>query len=170
MAVQTSGSVTIEIGVVGDLKRIVLNGTVGDQIQVGFRAKDGDKEVQVGTFTSIIGSVATALGAGPKFKADFEDKLTKLAAIGPLAPVVNQLQNAALYVTDLYLSANYMEESQGAAKKFIVQNAAFGFRVEFSELELGPVKIVGFGVLFEYTVDKSVPAGGVGKLTTRPQH
>ena len=168
MAVQTSGSVTLEIGIAGDVKRIVLDGTVVDQIQVGFRAKDGDKEVQVGTFTSIIASVAKALGAGDNFKVEFEKKLTDLEAITPLAPVVKQLREAALYVTDLYLSANYEEDPPGSGqKKFVVQNAAFGFRVEFSELELGPVKIVGFGVLFEYTVDKSV-SGGSGKLTTRP--
>jgi hypothetical protein len=168
MAVQTSGSVTLKIGKAGDLKNIVLNGTVGDQIQVGFRAKDGDKEVQVGTFTTIITSVATALGAGPNFETDFNQKLTDLAVIAPLAEVVKQLREAALYVTDMYLSANYMEDPpQSGQKKFVVQDAAFGFRVEFSELELGPVKIVGFGVLFEYTVDKT-GNGGSGKLTTRP--
>jgi hypothetical protein len=84
MAVQTSGSVTLEIGVLGDVKRIVLDGTVGDQIQVGFRAKDGGREVQVGTFTSIIGSVAQALGAGDNFKVEFEKKLTDLEVIAPL--------------------------------------------------------------------------------------
>lgn len=166
MAVQTSGSVTLEIGIPGDLKRIVLDGTVGDQIQVGFRAKDGDKEIQVGTFTSIIASVAKALGAGDNFEPDFKEKLAQLKTITPLSPVVDQLENAALYVTDLYLSANYKEKTPGTPKEFVVQNAAFGFRVEFSELALGPVKIVGFGVLFEYTVD-STGNGGNGKLTTR---
>jgi hypothetical protein len=165
MTIQTSGSVTVEIGIPGDIKNFVLGGTVGNQIAVGFRAKDGDKEVAVGTFTSIIGSVAKALGAGDDFQKQFEDRLKELEAIGPLAPVVKQLREAALYVTDLYIAAQYNEGTQ----KYELRNASFGFRVEFSELELGPVKIVGFGVLFEYTKDPAVEGAATGKLTTRPR-
>ena len=146
MTVQTSGSVTLEIGKDGDRRKIVLNGTVGNQIQVGFRAKDGDEEIQVGTFASIIKSVGEALGV-TNFKERFEARLDELAEITPLKPVVKELRGAALYVTDLALSAEYSEEND----KYEVTSAAFGFRVEFAGLELGPVKLAGFGVLFEYS-------------------
>lgn len=165
MAMQTSGSVTVEIGIPGDTKNFILGGTVGNQIQVGFRAKDGDKEVAVGTFVTIIGSVGKALGAGDEFGKKFDARLTELEGIKPLEPVVKQLREAALYVTDLYIAAQYNEDTS----TYELRNASFGFRVEFAELELGPVKIVGFGVLFEYTKDPAIEGAAVGKLTTRPR-
>lgn len=165
MSIQSSGSVTIEIGVEGDRRSFILDGTVGNQIAVGFRAKDGDKEVALGSFATIISSVATALGAGPDFETKFKARLDELEQITPLKPVVTQLREAALYVTDLYIAAQYNDTT----KTYELRNASFGFRVEFYQLELGPVKIVGFGVLFEYTKDPAIEGGSTGKLTTRPR-
>ncbi|MEO9827712.1 MAG: hypothetical protein ABJF50_25230 [Paracoccaceae bacterium] len=162
MAVQTSGSVALEIGSAGDRRKIVLDGQVGNQIQVGFRAKDGDKEIKVGSFTDVVGTVAEALGAGPDFQTEFEARLTDLEAVGPLKPVVIELREAQLFVTDLALQANYDE----AASTYKFQSGAFGFRVEFAQLELGPIKLVGFGVLFEYTEDAT--GAGAGAMRALP--
>lgn len=148
MTVQTSGSITFELRSNGEAEPIVLYGVVGNQIQVGFRAKDGDKEVKIGTFTSVIGSVASSFGL-PDFQERFEARLTELEQIGPLIPIVSQLRTAQLYVTDMALTAQYDEGTDS----YVVQSVAFGFRVEFSNLTLGPIGIAGFGVLFEYSQD-----------------
>lgn len=161
--VQTSGSVTLEIGPGGDRRRIVLDGQVGNQIQVGFRAKDGDTEIAVGCFETVIDSVASALGAGTGFSEGFKNRLAELSGIEGLKDVAAQLLTAQLYVTDLALSATYIDE----AAEYKFESGAFGFRVEFPQLILGPIKVVGFGVLFEYSVNKDGEAQGV--LNSLPQ-
>lgn len=173
MTVQTAGSLTLEIGPEGDRKKIVLSGQVGDQIQVGFRAKDGAPELKIGTFTTIVASVAQAFGADASFESDFNNKLTELGGpnqTGPLAAVVKQLREAQLFITDMYLQANYVDaaSSTDGIAGYKLQNCAFGFRVEFSELVVGGLlKIVGFGVLFEYTPAATPIATPTSRLTTR---
>lgn len=175
MTVQTAGSLTLEIGPKGDRQKIVLSGQVGDQIQVGFRAKDGAPEIKIGTFTTIVGSVAEAFGAGPTFQSEFEAKLTALAGAnntGPLAAAVNQLRIAQLFITDMYLQANYLDkkDSEDGEGEYKLQNCAFGFRVEFSDLTIGGLlTIVGFGILFEYTPPPTKGKPPVSRLTARAQ-
>jgi hypothetical protein len=165
-SVQSSGSITLEIGPPGPVKQFVLTGTVGSQIQVGFRAKDGDPEVPLGSFEQIIESVGKMLGAGAGFATGFKEKLDELEKIDLLGYVVGQLRAANLIVTDLAISAEYKKPGEEEGK-YEVTSAAFGFRVEFPKFKLGPVTIRGFGVLFEYTPKDE--NNGDGVLTTRPR-
>jgi hypothetical protein len=160
---QVSGSLTLEVGPQGDRKRIVLDGQVGQQIQVGFRAKDGDPEIPLGTFKTIIVSVAEAFGVGSEFATDFEQRINDLGAVNAdLKKITEQLLNAQLFITDMAINA-----SSDDAGTYSIDSVAFGFRVEFSELKLGPIQVVGFGVLFEYT-PASKGKAKQGLLTTRP--
>ena len=158
MSIQIAGSITLTIGDIGDTKDIILTGTVGNKIQVGFRARDGDPEFVLGTFETIIASVAVALGA-EGFDDRFKAQLDELEKIQVLGPVVNNLRNMALIITDMALSADY-DEDKG---EYVVTDAAFGFRVEFADLSIGPVTLAGFGVLFEYS-----PSDEVEQLIPRP--
>jgi hypothetical protein len=174
VTVQTAGSITVEVGIEGDRRKIVLSGQVGDQIQVGFRAKDGAPEVKVGTFTSIIKSVADAFGADDTFTTKFDDTLKALAGgdkPGLLAGVVKQLRDAQLIITDMYLQANHVEAAKDGKPGYVLQNCAFGFRVEFSDLPPigGLLKLVGFGVLFEYTPPPTKGGTSVSRLTSHAQ-
>jgi hypothetical protein len=168
--VQTSGSLTLRInnGDTQEYKDIVLPGQIGEQIQVGFRATDGKGEVKIGTFESVIASVAKALGVGQDFAEKFRDLIKKLGEISEdLAAIATKLLEAQLFITDMALNASYVKNEATGKKEFKVSSAAFGFRVEFDELKIGPVQLVGFGVLFEYTVDEN-GKGGDGRLTTIP--
>jgi hypothetical protein len=149
-----AGALTLEIGPDGGRKRVVLGGRVGPEISVGFRAKDGDPELALGTFASIIGSVVTAIGAPPDFRRQLDDLLDELGSTNDqLKKIVDQLRYAQLFITDLQIKAD------GSSGKYKFKEAAFGFRVEFSELKFGPIWIVGFGVLFTYVVNADGKTG-----------
>ena len=85
--------------------------------------------------------------------------------------IVYKLKTASLIITDLYLECKYNSKATQEKSKFKVSKAAFGFKVNFDDLELGPLKIFGFGVLFEYENGPN-PSGVTkkkrGKLTTAP--
>ena len=157
MPFNTTGSITIEIGPDGQKKPFTLAGTVGSTIQVGWRAKDGDAEVRLGSLPDIIVSVYTALTGGD---ADFKTKLDALIAslmTTPLAPVATLLTQNQVYITDLAISA--VADATG----YSVSSAAFGFRVTFDDATVGPFTLKGFGVLFEYEKGKT------GNLTSLPE-
>ena len=161
MTVQTKGSITIEIGTEGNMREFTLNGSVGHQIQVGWRSKHDGSELPLGSLPDIIESVHSALGGGKGFKDELDKRLNDLEAIPPLAPAAQLLRNNALYVTDLGFTALYN------GKEYVVSEAAFGFRVIYEPpVSIGPVGLKGFGVLFEYT-PKANGNGGQGVLTTR---
>lgn len=163
MTITTTGSITIEIGSAANRREYVLHGVVGETIKVGWQAKDGDAELPLGSLAEIIVSVYTALGGGPEFKDVLDARLDELAAIEPLKPVVDALRNSAVYVTDLGLTATLVDDGNGK-KSYKVDNASFGFRVEFSPpLSLVILDLKGFGVLFEYQPAPSGP--GVGQLS-----
>lgn len=160
LTIQTKGYITIEIGAEGDKRSFTLDGTVGNQIQVGWRAKDGDEELPLGSLPNIIVSVYTALGGSSDFGDVLNKRLDDLAAIAPLTPIVSLLRDNAVYITDLAFSATYTEETG-----YTMTDSAFGFRVEFESAKVGPLTLRGFGVLFEYT---PTPEGlGAGTLTQR---
>ncbi|MEL7444838.1 MAG: hypothetical protein AAGK02_03380 [Pseudomonadota bacterium] len=165
MTTQTSGSITLEIGPEGDRRKIVLDGQVGKQIQVGFRAKEGGTEIKVGSFSTVIASVATALGAPSTFETDFKDKINAFKGVKGLEDVIPHLLDGQLIVTDMYLQADYDDTAQ----KYSFTNASFGFRVEFKGVELGPVKLAGFGVLFEYSKGDGVSDIDTSSLKALPQ-
>lgn len=152
--IEVSGALTLEIGPEGGRKRVVLGGKVGPEISVGFRAKDGDPELALGTFESIIASVVTAIGAPADFQRQLGDLLDELGSTDDqLKKIVNQLRYAQLFITDLQIKAD------GSSGEYKFKEAVFGFRVEFSELRFGPIWIVGFGVLFTYFINADGKTG-----------
>jgi len=163
---QTSGSITLEIGPAGKLEPIILDGQVGNQIRVAFLSLDGEKKFE-DNYGAIVESVYKAFGASADFKTKLDELLQNLGGgaglTGALGKVVEKLKSADLRLTDLQLDANY-NEAQG---KYVFQRGAFGFRVEFAQIELGAIKLNGFGVLFEYT-EEPHGGGGVGSLAARP--
>lgn len=153
MTITTKGSITIGIGQKDNTKFFTLDGVVGNQIQVGWRAKDGDKELPLGSLTDILPSVWTALGGGEEFGRLLNERLDELANITPLEPVVALLRENMIYITDLAFAAECNKDGN-----YVVSSAAFGFRVAYEPpVDIGPIKLKGFGVLFEYTPTK--PAG-----------
>ncbi|WP_017931784.1 hypothetical protein [Robiginitomaculum antarcticum] len=160
MTITTQGSVSLKIGG----KDIKLNGLVGGTLQVGFREKNGDDPIVLGKFKDIVTDVATAIlepADATKFETEFNARVTDLSTTaGPLGAIGAKLLSSSLIVTDLAISATYDD----TAGTLTVDSAAFGFRVEFDDIKLGPVELVGFGVLFEYSVTAKT-----GKLTSRAQ-
>lgn len=166
MSVQVQGSITLKI----DDKPFTLKGNVGDIIDVGFRAKNGDDPIVFPKFGIIIPKVAMALGvANTDFQSTFDTKVKELENIPALGYVAKKLLDASLEITDLAITAVYNDTD----KKYKVTNAAVGIRVTFDKFLIGPVEVEGFGVLFEYQVPDETPTQsnerrkGVGKLTQR---
>lgn len=158
MAIQTKGYITIELGVQGDMRPFRLDGTIGNQIQVGWREKDGGDELALGSLPDIMESVLAAFGVGDDFKAVLNKRIEDLESIPPLQPIAALLTKNAVYITDLAITAVYTGDT------YKVTDAAFGFRVAFESTPLGPISLREFGVLFEYTPSEN---GGDGVLTQR---
>lgn len=160
MAIQTKGYITIELGVQGDMRPFRLDGTVGNQIQVGWREKDGGDELALGSLPEIMGSVLAAFGVDKDFDTVLNNRIKELESIPPLKPIAELLTKNAVYITDLAITAVYNDEES----KYKVTDAALGFRVAFEGMRLGPISLREFGVLFEYTPSEN---GGDSVLTQR---
>ena len=150
------GYVDIEVG---DTE-FRLDGRIGPVIEVGWReGVDGQEAKQLGLIEDVMVKVGTALTGVTQGKDEagsfanrLDATLKELSGTPGLGPVIEALLKLEIWVTALYIRAETPKEDKNGTYK--VTNASFGFRAVFTtDVGLGPVKLKGFGVLFEYTLN-----------------
>ena len=165
MSITTAGEVTIAI----QEQPFTLRGLINEAINVQYHKTPDDPEaISLGTVKTIATEIAKIFGVPPDgdkgFVTHLDKVLDELKGINnDLEKIVDKLLNTQIIITDIGINTNDPATYQ------------FGFYIKFDQMKLGPVEIIGFGVLFTYTKDDgtgevrgtlSAP-GARGRLSTR---
>lgn len=146
MSITTAGSITLEI----QQQPFTLEGLIGSSINVQYH-KTPEEGLELGTVEELAGEIGKLFGV-EDFYTKLHDMLDNLKeASTDLVTIVEKLLASQIIITDLGINTAKPETYQ------------FGFYVRLKEAQLGPVKIIGFGVVFTYEADS-----GKGDVKTLP--
>jgi hypothetical protein len=148
MSITTAGSITLEI----QQQPFTLEGLIGESINVQYH-KSPEDGLQLGTVQDLAREIAGLFGVGDDFTTKLNEMTDQLKAVSEdLAGIVKTLMEAKIIITDLGINTAAPATYQ------------FGFYVRLKDAKLGPVTIVGFGVVFTY--EKESGNGEVKTIAT----
>ena len=146
MSITTAGSITLEI----QQQPFTLEGLIGSSINVQYH-KSPEDGLQLGTVEELAAEIGNIFGV-EDFYARLKDMLVNLGKVSEdLKAIVDNLLKSKIIITDLGINTAEPATYQ------------FGCYVRLKDLKLGPVKIIGFGVVFTYEAES-----GKDKLKTLP--
>jgi len=147
MSITTAGSITLEI----QQQPFTLEGLIGESINVQYH-KSPEDGLQLGTVHDLAKEIAGLFGLDGDFENKLNGLLTALKEAGGLDKIVETLMSSKIIITDLGINTATPATYQ------------FGFYVRLKDAKLGPVTIVGFGVVFTY--EKESGNGEVKTIAT----
>ena len=147
MTITTAGSITLEI----QQQPFTLEGLIGSTINVQYH-KSPEDGLELGTVEDLAKEIAGLFGLDGDFENKLSDLLKALKGVGGLDKIVETLMSSKIIITDLGINTAAPATYQ------------FGFYVRLKDAKLGPVTIVGFGVVFTY--EKESGNGEVKTIAT----